>query len=103
MDYLYKYDIYAPDGRMIGKDIPRNKIPELIDTTRLTLNECLRHLGIGQKITLKQYTIVCSYEKKETGIRSSKATLADMMSEWDKVCRPFRILAQRRKNDRSAM
>ena len=103
MGFLYKYDIYAPDGSIIGRNIPRNRIPELIGTTRGTIDVCLRHMGIGQKTTLKQYIIVCSYEKAKTDIHSSKASAAQMMSEWDTVCEPFRKMAQRRENDRSAM
>lgn len=91
------YDVYNPDGRIIKSGIQRNELAHLTGYSYRTVDEKTYGMVPGMKKNIGQYTVelVVTKRLQETNNFQVKAFLAD--GKWDRVCEPFRKLAERKK------
>ena len=95
MQAKYHYNLYHPDGHIVGVDVTRSEIAKIIGCPEETVNQKLRHMARGQKTKLHQYNIECVLDRTDPPENHAAKNL--LMLEWDKTVAPFRKLAERRR------
>ena len=89
----YTYDVIDnTDRRLVATGIDRAQIAKLLNITKEWVDDKLNGLDEGRSCVIAGHTIFRSKEDAPPVGDSDKRLL---LTEWDKVCHPFRILAKR--------
>ena len=94
----YKYDVIDnTDRRLVATGIDRAEIAKLLHITKEWVDDKLNGLGEERSCVIAGHTI---FRVKENTVPTNLDTdKRILLSEWDAICRPFRILAKRREQN----
>lgn len=97
MSGIYRYNLYDADGRIVEANITKKELSTIIGTSTDTIRRHLLGIVSGQKERYREYTIECVLD----GVPAVpyKPTKELLESEWDKTCKPFRVLRRNRNAD----